>query len=203
VSALDIRDVRAAMPGHDPSRAAAPRPGLSGIALHHSATANPVVGLAGEDARAIFRYHVETLGWRHGGYHYLVHPGGLIEYALDETLPAPHAGFRDPEDRLGLERGQYWNRHFLAVCLLGWFDRDRVDPGSGAAIPNRFTAPTGQQLRALTGLLRDLCRRHRIPPRQVRGHRELAGCRTRCPGTNIDLDGLRAALAAPGPGGAP
>jgi N-acetyl-anhydromuramyl-L-alanine amidase AmpD len=193
MAALRIRDVRGFMPNVGRYADAARIGAITGIAIHHSATANPVTGVSMEDARVIFRHHVETLGWSHGGYHYLVHPQGLVEYALDERIPAFHAGFGDPDDRLGLERGQYWNNHLIAVCLLGWFERDRISR-AGAAIPNRFTAPGAGQWRALVGLLVEICGRHALRPDAIKGHRELAGCRTRCPGANVDLDALREAV---------
>jgi len=144
------------------------------------------------DVLHIFRYHVDELGWSRGGYHYLIHPTGLVEYALDESASAPHAGFADRDDRLGLEHGQYWNEHLLSVCLLGWFESDRERAGS--LIPNRFTKPAPGQWRALRNLLSDLIRRHRLEPDTVRGHRELEGCSTRCPGANVDLEALRREL---------
>jgi N-acetyl-anhydromuramyl-L-alanine amidase AmpD len=191
---MKIHDVREHMPNYarycDRHRTGA----VTGIAVHHSATANRLTGLSMEDARTIFRYHVETLGWDHGGYHYLIHPNGLVEYALDERIPAFHAGFADSDNRLDLECGQYWNNHLLAVCLLGWFEHDRTLEGGRVAIPNQFTAPLAGQWRALIALLRDLGRRYGIGPEEVKGHRELAGCRTICPGANVDLDGLRREL---------
>jgi len=192
-----IRDVRADMPNYAQYRGDRRSGAVTGIAVHHSATANPATGVAMENARAIFLHHVRTLGWSKGGYHYIVHPTGVIEYALDEETPAFHAGFRDPDDSLALEHGQYWNNHLLAICLLGWFDHDRVGREGSTPIPNQFTAPTPGQWQALLDLLRDLMQRHGVAAHAVRGHRELTGCRTRCPGANVDLDALRAALAIP------
>ena len=190
----EVRDVRAMMPNHA-AYCETRRPGaVTGIAIHHSGAAHSVTGVSMDDAASIFRYHVERLGWSHGAYHYLVHPNGVVEYALDERIPAFHAGFSDPDDRLELECGQYWNNHLLAVCLLGWFEDDRLREGAAVPIPNRFTSPTRSQWGALVSLLHDLMRRHAIEAGDVRGHRDLAGCQTRCPGANVDLDALRAAV---------
>lgn len=201
MEALNIRDVREYMPNYGQYRDHVRDAAITGIAVHHSATANRLTGVSMEDARTIFRHHVDTLGWTHGGYHYFVHPSGLVEYALDERIAAFHAGFADPDDRLGLERGQYWNNHLIAVCLLGWFERDRTRRGGTIAIPNRFTSPTSGQWRALVGLLVDLCRRYALAAETIRGHRELTGCRTRCPGANVDLDALRAIVGRSASGG--
>ena len=195
MSALRISDVRAAMPAA-PGYAPVPRAGaVLGVAVHHSASAHPATGLTLETAQTVFEYHVRGHGWPHGGYHYVIRPTGLVEYALDEAVPGLHAGFSDPDDALGLEHGQYWNAHYLAVCVLGWFDSDRVL--NGQLIPNHFTRPTEPQWAALLALTREVCARHGLPPASVQGHRELRGCRTACPGAHLDLAALRSALAAP------
>jgi N-acetyl-anhydromuramyl-L-alanine amidase AmpD len=189
---LRIRDVRDQMPSRGDAETFARRGAVTGIAVHHSATANRVTGVSMDDASTIFRHHVEHMEWSRGGYHYLIHANGLVEYALDESASAPHAGFSDAEDRLGLERGQYWNEHFLSLCLLGWFEADRSTPAG--PIPNRFTKPAPAQWRALFALLGELTERYGLEPSTVRGHRELEGCSTRCPGANVDLAALRAGL---------
>jgi N-acetyl-anhydromuramyl-L-alanine amidase AmpD len=196
VAEPNIVDVRAEMPRRG-SAPPVPRQGqLMGLAVHHSAMVNPATGLSTATAQAIFQDQVSHAGWDHGAYHYLIRPNGLIEYALDESVPAFHAGFTDPADRLGLEHGQYWNEHYLAVCLLGWFDSDRQVAGADGpqAVPDFFTHPPAAQWRALLELIQMLRARHSLPLENIRGHRELAGCRTACPGGNIDLEALRAAL---------
>jgi N-acetyl-anhydromuramyl-L-alanine amidase AmpD len=193
MNGLTIRDVRADMPNYAHYRDWQRQGAVIGIAVHHSATANSLTGVSMDNAHSVFRHHVDALGWSHGGYHYLVHPNGLIEYALDEQIAAFHAGFSDPEDRLTLEHGQYWNNHFLAVCLLGWFERDRISTHGQPLIPNQFTAPTHGQWQALLALLQDLMQRYGITADTIKGHRELAGCRTQCPG-NVDLEAVRTTL---------
>lgn len=175
---------------------------VTGVAIHHSATANRITGVSMDDAYSVFSHHVRVLGWEHGGYHYLIRPNGVIEYALDEGIPAFHAGFRDPTNALNLESGQYWNNHLLAICVLGWFECDRTVDGGNVKIPDRFTAPTPRQFAALLDLLSDMFDRYGIGPDSVKGHRELTGCSTRCPGANMDLDALRARLREAGHRGA-
>jgi N-acetyl-anhydromuramyl-L-alanine amidase AmpD len=188
VRIVDVRDEMPARPGSTPL----PRSGdVLGIAVHHSATANVANGLSLDTARSIFEHQVFRRGWSHGGYHYLIRPNGLVEYALDEAVPGFHAGFVDPDDELGLEHGQYWNEHYLAVCVLGWFESDRRI--GETPIPNHFVRPTTVQWQALLELVADLRARHGLPPDRVRGHRELTGCHTRCPGEHLDLAALRAA----------
>ena len=193
--AFTLRDVRALMPNVAAYGGERRQHAVTGIAVHHSATANPITGVSMDDAQSIFRYHVEERGWDHGGYHYLVHPTGLVEYALDEAIPAYHAGFTDPDDACGLEQGQYWNHHLIAVCILGWFDRDRVT-ADGTRIPDRFVTPSPVQWRTAVALLRTIAGRHGLGASDIYGHRELTGCRTACPGANVDLDALRRDIAA-------
>ncbi|HUR77867.1 MAG TPA: peptidoglycan recognition family protein [Acidimicrobiales bacterium] len=177
------RDVRDDMPtgaGVTPPKMGT----VTGVAIHHSAAVDLATGVSRAAARDIFDYHVAVRGWSHGAYHYLIRPNGLVEYALDETIAGNHAG-------------QIWNYRLLAVCVLGWFDRDRVH-SSGVAIPNRFTTPTPAQWSATVATVRDILVRHELEPDAVRGHRELDGCATVCPGSRIDLDQMRAELSLSG-----
>jgi len=200
VGELYIDDVRPAMPNYDPDRVDTRRGEVLGIAIHHSGTADARTGLSADNARTIAEYHVGTLGWDHPGYHYVVLPNGVVEYALDERIPAYHAGFTDPEDRRGLESGQFWNHHYLAICVAGWFDDgrhvpDKSSPNGARPIPDYFTRPAAAQFRALMWLVQSLKDKYNLAAAQVRGHRELEGCSTACPGRNFDLDSFRRSLA--------
>lgn len=187
---LRLVDVRGSMPsrGESPARAG----DVVGVAIHHSATAHAVTGLGLDDARSIFEYQVARRGWSHGGYHYCVLPNGVVQYCLDESVGGFHAGFVDPDDRLRLQRGQFWNEHYLAVCVVGWFETGRTV--AGRRIPDRFVAPTATQWSSLVALVANLCTRFGIATSEVRGHRELIGCATRCPGL-LDVESLRREIA--------
>lgn len=199
---LNILDVRDQMPNYvvykDWQRSGA----ILGIAAHHSATADRETGAPTGDALTFFNYHVHERGWAHGGYNYVIRGDGVIEYALDEKIAAYHAGFKDPDDSYGLERGQYWNNHYLAVCLAGWFSSGRTwrdEQGEVHPIPDQFTSPSPAQMTSLLGLLRHLMARYSIPAENVRGHRELMGSHTQCPGLELDPAVLRARLREPEP----
>lgn len=187
---LRLVDVRDAMPtrGVAPPRVG----GVHGVAIHHSATANVANGLGLDDARSIFGHQVERLGWSHGGYHYCIRPNGIVEYCLDESIGGFHAGFVDSDDELGLEHGQFWNEHYLAICVIGWFETGRSS--AGRTIPDHFVEPTAPQWTSLVELVVDVCARHDVAPSDVRGHRELTGCATRCPG-QLDVTALRREVA--------
>jgi hypothetical protein len=197
MSELNIVDRRTEMPNYIVYRDWH-RPGqILGVAVHHSATADRMTGKPSGNALSFFRYHVYDRGWAHGGYNYVITGDGRIEYALDEKIAAYHAGFKDPDDSLALEQGQYWNNHFLAVCLAGWFSSGRTwtdDDGQVHPIPDDYTRPTPAQQESVLALLRHLRVKYDIPLENVRGHRELAGNSTSCPGNNLDPAQLRAAL---------
>jgi hypothetical protein len=194
-----ISDVRGEMPNYARYHDHYDMGAVCGLAIHHTASAHPASGLGLHTASQIFDSHVCTRGWLHGGYHYLISPSGTVEYALDERIAGYHAGFIDPTDEHQLEYGQFWNRHYLAICLIGWFENSRVYSGPDAVkhqIPDYFTKPTAIQFKNLILLIETLRGRYDIPVENVRGHRELEGSNTRCPGENVDLAGLRENLLA-------
>lgn len=194
---LNIKDVRAGMPNYDNYKDWHRNGDILGIAVHHSATVDRATGAPVGNARTFFDYHVNTRGWAHGGYNFVITGDGQIEYALDEKISAYHAGFKDPDDSEGLEYGQYWNNHYLAICLAGWFSENRTHrdaDGHVRAIPDNYTVPTEAQMQSLIALIQYLREKYNIPVENVRGHRELAGNSTICPGHNFDPAGLRAKL---------
>jgi nucleoid-associated protein YgaU len=205
-SDLNILDVRDQMPNYATYKDWQRSGAILGVAVHHSATADQETGAPSGDALTFFNYHVHGRGWAHGGYHYVIRGDGAIEYALDDKIAGYHAGFKDPGDTYGLEGGQYWNNHYLAVCLAGWFSPGRTwrdERGGVHPIPDEFTSPGQAQMASLLRLLRHLMARYGIPVENVRGHRELAGNQTQCPGLTLDPAVLRARLRQPEPGEPP
>jgi LysM repeat protein len=193
---LNLVDVRASMPNHENYKDWNRNTAISGIAIHHSATADRETGLPSGDAYSYFDYHVNGRGWAHGGYNYVITGNGTIQYALDEKIAAYHAGFKDPNDSEGLEYGQFWNNHYLAICLSGWFNENRTyrDASGIHSIPNNGTHPSQAQMDSLLALIRYLQEKYHIPVENVRGHRELTGNSTQCPGLNIDPVQIRQRL---------
>ncbi len=204
---LNIKDVRAEMPNYENYKDWQRNGQILGIAVHHSATADRTSGAPIGNAQSFFDYHVNTRGWAHGGYNYVITGNGQIEYALDDKISAYHAGFKDPDNSEGLEYGQYWNNHYLAICLAGWFSENRTyrdADGHTHMIPNQYTSPTEAQMQSLLALIQHLRRKYDVPVENVRAHRELAGNSTICPGHNLDPAQLRARIRAadeaePGP----
>lgn len=196
---LRISDIRTQMPNYQAYKHWQRSGAVTGIAIHHSATADRQTGAPIGDAFTFFNYHVNSLGWTHGGYNYVLLPDGTLQHALDERIAGYHAGFKDPNNEHNLEHGQYWNNHYLAICLVGYFDNGRTwrdREGGIHAIPDSHTLPTPAQMDTLKRFALHLMEKYNLPPENVRGHRELTGSNTRCPGSNFDLDALRASLRA-------
>lgn len=194
---LKIKDVRAEMPNYQNYKDWQRDGEILGIAVHHSATADRSTGAPLGNAQTFFAYHVKTRGWAHGGYNYVITGQGQIEYALDEKIAAYHAGFKDPDNAEGLEQGQYWNNHYLAICLSGWFSNGRSYRDSDAyvhPIPDNYTTPSQAQLEALFALIQHLRKKYNIPVENVRAHRELLGTSTICPGVNLNPVEIRVKL---------
>ena len=194
---LEIKDVRAEMPNFENYKNWQRNGNLLGIGIHHSATADRATGVPIGNAKSFFDYHVNSRGWSHGGYNYVITGSGEVEYALDDKISAYHAGFKDPDNSTGLEFGQYWNNHYLAICMSGWFSENRTYKDSSGRIhniPNQYTRPSQAQLDALVGLIQHLREKYNIAIENVRGHRELAGNTTVCPGPNFNPADLRAML---------
>ena len=122
----NVVDVRDQMPNYETYKNWQRSGDILGIAIHHSGTADRQTGQPTGDAFNYFDYHVNGRGWVHGGYNYVITGEGVIQYALDEKIAAYHAGFKDVDNSEGLEFGQYWNNHYLAICVAGWFSDNRT-----------------------------------------------------------------------------
>lgn len=201
IEGLKIKDVREKMPNYNAYKHWQRSGAITGIAIHHSATADLQTGAPVGDAFTFFDYHVNTRHWTHGGYNYVLLPDGTLQYALDEKISGYHAGFKDPNEMYDLEYGQYWNNHYLAICLSGWFENGRTQCDRQGQvvhhIPDSHTLPTPAQMEALKKLVLHLMEKYNIPLENVRGHRELTGSSTLCPGPNFDLDAFHASLSEP------
>ncbi len=194
---LTIKDVRAEMPNYENYKDWQRNGAILGIAIHHSGTADRITGAAIGNAQSFFNYHVNTRGWTHGGYNYVIPGNGDIEYALEEKISAYHAGFKDPDNSEALEYGQYWNNHYIAICLSGWFSTNRTyqdAEGHTQKIPNDYTNPNPAQMTSLLALIQHLRQKYNIPVENLRGHRELAGNSTICPGYNLDPAEVRSKI---------
>ena len=127
------------------------------IVIHHSGTK---IG----NARRFDIYHRKVRHMKNGiGYHFVIDNGscrtkdGQIEITSrwKKQLPGGHC------------RRQINNKQGIGICLVGNFQKTR---------------PTEQQFWSLVWLVRKLMRENNIPLSNVRGHGDMPGEHTSCPG---------------------
>ena len=143
----------------------------------HTAADPRQSGKADTTIADITRWHVAR-GWTTIGYHYVVRRDGAVETGRPVTQQGAHV------------RGL--NHCSIGICLSG----------------NHDLAPmTAKQRAALLQLLETLCRRYKLPPNAVLGHKEVntlvaAGKLDKiyatsksCPGRYVDMRAIRQELA--------
>lgn len=142
------------------------------IVVHTSATADKAGKPHDASVDEMRRYHIEHNGWKDVGYHYVVRMDGRIEYGRPLEVEGAHvAGF---------------NAESVGVCCSGHGDLADFTP---------------DQHVALGKLAGQLCVKLGLPPAAVIGHREAddhgapAVTKT-CPGSRVDMNVVRANVAA-------
>ena len=136
----------------------APDQAVTYIVIHYTAT--PVEDdCSMADVRAMHRRR----GFREEGYHYLVRKDGRIEPGRDLSEPGRF--------EIGAHsKGE--NDSSIGVCYEGGVTRAAANVG--------FDSRTPAQKKALEGLVWDLL--ERFPDAVVRGHDQMPGAATQCPG---------------------
>ena len=139
------------------------------IVVHHSGTK---IG----NAKRFDIYHRKVRHMKNGiGYHFVIDDGscgtedGQIEITRrwEKQLPGGHC------------RQQVNNNQGIGICLVGNFQKTR---------------PTKQQFWALVWLVRKLMRENNIPLKNVKGHGEMHGENTVCPGRYFSMKRLKAEI---------
>ena len=126
------------------------------ITIHHDGIGSAPSGDWGDSARrleTIRRGHLSR-GWADIGYHYAVDPSGRVWACRPTSLQGAHVSDN--------------NENNVGIVVLGDFERSQ---------------PSDQARRALSEFVGSQMRQHRVHPRNVYTHRELAS--TVCPGTNL------------------
>lgn len=128
------------------------------IVIHYSAT--PIErSYTAADIDAMHR----ARGFREIGYHYFIRRDGTVEIGRDLSQPGRFEVGAHSEGENGSSIG---------ICYEG---------GVRASAPaTGFDSRTPAQTTAMIGLIRDLLKR--FPGAIVRGHREMPGAATQCPG---------------------
>lgn len=136
----------------------APDADVTTIVVHYSATAIERSYTAAD----IDRMH-RARGWREIGYHYFIRRDGTIELGRDLSQPGRF--------EVGAH-SQGENGSSIGVCYEG---------GVRAAAPNvGFDSRTPAQVEAMTRVIAELL--ERFPGAVVKGHRDMPGAATQCPG---------------------
>jgi hypothetical protein len=119
--------------------------------------------------RAIQNFHMETRGWADVGYHFLIGPDGKVYQGRDLNYAGAHA--------YGHNKGS------VGVNFMGCYDTLECH---APAYPE-VTAPSDIMIESMGELIGNLSLHFGIELSRetVKGHRELAGARTSCPGDLI------------------
>lgn len=138
------------------------------IIVHHSATSSG-------NACSFDYFHRKVRHMERGmAYHFLIGNGrGLGDGTVQ---PGSRWLLQQPG---GHVRSEHMNEIAIGICLVGNCDK---------------SPPTARQKQSLTGLIRYLQGKHRIPRSRVIGHREVKGARTECPGKHLSMVSLRKGL---------
>ena len=143
------------------------------IVVHHSAS-NPETTVA-----EIRDWHVNGRGWRDIGYHL------LLRQERDQTIQLCFGRPHDEDDTLesweyGAHVGGH-NRYSFGICAVGNWSLDPMPP---------------EMLESVVLLLSDLCLKWELDPEAaIRGHGEMPGASTECPGLLVDMGLIRQAVA--------
>lgn len=143
------------------------------LVVHHSAS-NPETTV-----EEIARWHTEERGWRAIGYHLLLRQ--------EQDLSVQLYTGRSHDDNDTLDSWEYGahvgghNRYSYGICTIGNWSLDPMPP---------------EMLEGLVLLLASLCLKWELDPEAaIRGHREMPGASTECPGLLVDMGEMREAVA--------
>lgn len=137
------------------------------IIIHHSATDEG-------DSLLFDKAHLHK-GWDGVGYHFVIDNGskgkadGQIEVSPRwlKQVPGAHC------------KADHMNERAIGICLVGNFNHD---------------LPSARQMEALAGLVRKLQAYYRIPSSRIKGHGQVRGASTDCPGKRFRWEDLRRRL---------
>lgn len=125
---------------------------INKIVIHHTATSAYI------SVDSIRDYHMNELGWRDIGYHYIVNSNGVLRLGRPDWMIGAHV------------KGQ--NRDSIGVAVIGNFEDCTF------LFAGKWSTPWERMLRIV---LADLMRRY--PSAEVVTHREIAA--TLCPGASL------------------
>ena len=138
------------------------------IVIHHSATHKG-------NARVFDKHHRNVRGFHSLGYHFVIDNG---TYGRRDGQIEVGTRWRKQQDGAHC-RADDGNKVGIGICLVGNFNE---------------TKPTEKQFDSLVHLITHLCYLYNTPIANVRGHGEMAGANTECPGKNFPWEDFKEAL---------
>lgn len=126
------------------------------IIIHHSATDTG-------NAYSLYDMHLRRGFWNGLGYHFVI-DNGTFGKALGQIEISP----RWIKQQNGAHcKASNMNKVGIGICLVGNYSKDRV---------------SSKQLDSLVYLVRVLQKYYNIPTARIKGHSQVAGAATECPG---------------------
>ena len=111
-------------------------------------------------------------GWEDVGYHYLI--GNKSKLTKDGKL------YKGRSEKFQGAHAFKYNKKSLGICLIGNFDK---------------TKPSKKQIQTLIKFLKEKMKKHKIPIKNILGHRELPEVVKSCPGKFMDMNLIRKAVS--------
>lgn len=137
------------------------------IIIHHSAT---------DDGSSLsFDSAHGSKGWGGVGYHFIINNGSKGK--ADGQIEVSPRWLKQQDGAHCKADGM--NHRAIGICLVGNFSKE---------------PPTRRQMDSLAYLTNELRRYYRIPAERIKGHGQVSGAKTECPGNNFPWQDFRKRL---------
>lgn len=115
-----------------------------------------------DSVKRISNLHVKINKWEDIGYHWLIDKRGKLHQGRLEKFIGAHVYGH--------------NKNSIGICLIGNFDEE---------------SPTKKQIQTLIKFLKQKTKKHKIPIKNILGHREFPNVIKTCPGKFVNMDEIR------------
>lgn len=118
-----------------------------------------------DSVKRIKDLHIKINKWEDIGYHWLIDKKGKLHQGRSEKFIGAHV--------LG------HNKNSIGICLIGNFDEE---------------LPTKKQIQTLIKFLKEKIKKHKIPIKNILGHKEFSDVTKTCPGKFVNMGEIRETL---------
>ena len=139
-----------------------------GIVIHHAAS-------DGSTPQSVTRYHTQSRGWYHAGYHILITPDGKAHALRSLDTIGAHAGVGARPNKPSYNN----NRETIGIAL------------TGAIHEHKHTEEAVSKLLEVIALLANTYK----DLEYIEGHNKMPGCATACPGRFMPMDNIKLSLS--------